>query len=98
MGTPRLLCCTPVVKPFPSGRTWAHRLDCPLHPGQKVRAEDDPLDRTATLTPAQADRIQPSGVLALRTWMAHPTTCTCAACRYVDDHVDDNDDTILEEV
>lgn len=92
---PRLACCRPLRLAFPSGRRFAHSRFCPDKPGQKLDAVErgilglPAITRPRALTPAEADRIHPKGELALRSWLAHPAGCRCAACGYVDDHLDD---------
>lgn len=36
MNRPRVPCCEPIRKPFPSGVAWAHPRWCREHPGAKI--------------------------------------------------------------
>lgn len=92
----RLACCVPYQRPFPSGPAWAHSRFCrTARRGQKLSAAElaefrgRPIDGPA-LTPADADRLEPVGELALRCWFAHRDGCACFACRYTEEHLDDD--------
>jgi hypothetical protein len=85
---PALVCCTPYSAPAPSGWAWFHSRSCPWEPRQKVRPERAPR-RDAPLTPAQADRLRPTGGTALLCWLTHPEGCRCYGCSYTDAHLDE---------
>jgi hypothetical protein len=96
---PRLSCCRPSRRPFPSGWALAHAPWCrlPERRGQKLdRLELAELGgkppELRSLTPAEADELKPTGSLALRTWLAHPVACECAACAYTNRALDGDDD------
>jgi hypothetical protein len=90
---------------FPSGRAWAHSRFCPERPGRKLELEERaelglaPLSgdraRVRILTPAECDRLEPVGELALIAWLAHPAACRCFACGYTTEHLDDETEAEL---
>jgi hypothetical protein len=94
---PRLGCCRPERAPFPSGWATAHSRYCRSRRGLKLdRLELAELYGTPpairSLTPAEADELKPTGALALRSWLAHPVACSCAACAFTDGALDADDD------
>ena len=40
------------------------------------------------LTPAEADRLEPVGAVALACWLNHPVSCRCYGCVYTDQALD----------
>lgn len=77
MGAPKIACCDPVRKPFPSGYAWAHRRSCPVGRGQKLGNEP------------RRGRPEPGSNGGVDSWLDHDVACTCYDCSYVNAHLDD---------
>lgn len=40
MSEPRVTCCRPFIRQYPSGRWWVHSKSCPESPEQKIQRVD----------------------------------------------------------